>query len=208
MNRINFVSTYFQPRKATFVLIFIILFVIFSIFLHQQNLSNLSKKKTVLGENKSTKNLPHESVDLPARIKIPKIYLDATIQQLGFTKDGAMDVPTNSVDVGWFKLGPRPGEIGSAVIDGHLDAKNGVQGVFYKLNKLIPGDTVYIKDKKGKSIAFIVRESRTYDPKEDVPNVFNNIDGNHLNLITCDGAWDKGKKSYSKRLVVFTDRVK
>jgi len=28
----------------------------------------------------------------------------------------------------------------------------------------------------------------------------------HLNLITCEGVWDKVSKSYSKRLVVFTDR--
>src|SRR3989344_2613905 len=28
----------------------------------------------------------------------------------------------------------------------------------------------------------------------------------HLNLITCEGAWDKVSRTYSQRLVVFTDR--
>ncbi|MEO6508969.1 MAG: class F sortase [Patescibacteria group bacterium] len=208
MNKIHFFQTYFHNKKAVFLLFFFILIVFSSLFLHQQNLINVSKKKAALAEIQRKKNLQLESVGLPVRIKIPKMYIDANIQQLGLTKEGAMDVPTNSVDTGWFNLGPRPGEIGSAVIDGHLDAKNGAPGVFYNLNELIPGDKLYIEDQNGKSIAFMVRESRTYDPKDDVPDVFNQTDGKHLNLITCDGAWDKGERSYSKRLVVFTDRVK
>lgn len=185
----------------------ILLLGIFSLILYRQNISNLSKKKASEAIKLSQSRLP-ENVGIPVRIKIPKIHLDAVIQQVGFSKDGAMDVPTNSVDVGWFKLGPKPGEKGSAVIDGHLDAINGVQGVFYNLHQLIRGDKIYIEDGKGTSIAFIVRMSRTYDPNEDVPDVFNKTDGNYLNLITCDGVWDKGQKSYSKRLVVFTDRMK
>jgi hypothetical protein len=34
-----------------------------------------------------------------------------------------------------------------------------------------------------------------------------NDGGAHLNLITCAGEWNKGKKSYSERLVVFADKV-
>lgn len=55
----------------------------------------------------------------------------------------------------------------------------------------------------------MVRELRTYGPKDDVTNVFNSSDGQaHLNLITCEGIWDKASKSYSKRLVIFTDKEK
>lgn len=51
------------------------------------------------------------------------------------------------------------------------------------------------------------RESRTYDALADATRVFRSDDGKaHLNLITCQGAWDKQAKQYSKRLVVFTDR--
>jgi len=71
----------------------------------------------------------------------------------------------------------------------------------YKLKK---GDRLYIEDGKGKSLAFVVQESRTYDPGY-ADDVFSRNDGAHLNLITCDGVWDGTKKSYSKRLVVFAD---
>jgi len=142
---------------------------------------------------------------LPIRIKIPKIHVDAAVQYLGLTPEGAMDVPSNSIDVGWFKLGTRPGDLGSAVIAGHFDSQNGSPGVFAQLHKLKPEDELIVVDDKGASISYKVRESRTYNPKDDVPGVFNQSDGMHLNLITCDGIWDNGQKSYSKRLVVFAD---
>jgi hypothetical protein len=53
-------------------------------------------------------------------------------------------------------------------------------------------------------MAFVVRESRTYNPGY-AEEVFSANDGAHLNLVTCDGVWDGAKKSYSKRLVIFAD---
>ncbi len=138
------------------------------------------------------------------RLMIPSINVNTSIQYLGVTPKGEMDVPSNTVDVGWFKLGSRPGEKGSAVISGHFDGKNGEAGVFTNLNKLRKGDNIYIQDDKGRYISFIVRESRTYDPGY-AEEVFSVNDTAHLNLITCDGVWDGAKKSYTKRLVVFAD---
>ena len=57
-------------------------------------------------------------------------------------------------------------------------------------------------------IYFVVRKIQSYDPGEDASEVFVSNDGKpHLNLITCDGVWDKQAKQYSKRLVVFSDRI-
>jgi LPXTG-site transpeptidase (sortase) family protein len=141
---------------------------------------------------------------LPVRLKIPSINVDAAIQYVGVTPKAEMEVPSNDTDVGWFKIGPRPGEVGSAVIAGHFDTKKGTAGVFYNLYKLKVGDKLYIEDDKGISTTFIVRESRTYDPGY-TDTVFSRNDGTYLNLITCDGVWDGAKKSYDKRLVVFSD---
>jgi LPXTG-site transpeptidase (sortase) family protein len=115
-----------------------------------------------------------------------------------------MEVPSNAVDVGWFDLGPRPGEKGSAVIAGHFDGENGGVGVFNNLYKLKKGDKLYVEDDKGTTLLFVVRESRIYNPGY-ADEVFSRNDSAYLNLITCDGVWDKAKKSYSERLVVFTD---
>lgn len=148
-----------------------------------------------------------ERQGLPMRLTIPSININASIQNEGVTPQGAMGVPNNIVDVGWFDLGPRPGEVGSAVIAGHFDGENGEAGVFANLSKLKAGDKLYIQDSNGKTTIFVVQKSSTYNPGY-AENVFSSNNGAHLNLITCDGIWDITKKSYTKRLVVFADIIK
>ena len=145
--------------------------------------------------------------ELPVRLKIPAIDVESKFEYVGLTPDGSMDAPKEPANAGWFNLGPRPGENGSAVIAGHYGWKNGIPAVFDNLSKLKKGDKIYIEDENGVSISFVVRESRSYDPKADASTVFNSSDGKaHLNLITCEGSWNRLKKSYSKRLVVFADQ--
>lgn len=143
---------------------------------------------------------------LPVRLKIPKLNIDAFVESVGLTSGGAMEVPENTANVGWFNLGPRPGERGSAVISGHFDGENGEAGVFADLYKLKAGDKLSIEDDKGAEIVFSAGESRLYDPGF-AEEVFSSGSGTRLNLITCDGVWDGVKKSYSKRLVVFFDII-
>lgn len=140
------------------------------------------------------------------RLRIPAIKVEANIEEVGVNPKGEMDVPSNISEVGWFDLGPKPGEKGSAVISGHFDGKNNEDGVFIDLYKLKVGDKVYVEDSEGSSSSFVVRETRTYVPGY-ADDVFSKGEGVHLNLITCDGIWDGSKKSFSKRLVVYTDLV-
>ncbi|MDP3778930.1 MAG: class F sortase [bacterium] len=147
------------------------------------------------------------SFGLPVRLKIPTINVDAPVEYVGLTFDGAMDVPKERANVAWFNLGPRPGETGSAVFDGHYGWKNRKASVFDNLYKLRKGDKLLIENDKGMIISFVVRESRRYNPNTDASDVFGSSDGkSHLNLITCEGVWNKVSKTYSKRLVVFTDK--
>ena len=147
------------------------------------------------------------SFGLPLRLKIPSINVNAVVEHMGLTSDGAMDVPESPDNVAWFELGPHPGENGSAVMAGHYGWKNGKGSVFDDLYKLREGDKLYVEDDKGTIISFVVRGNRRYDPGADVPEVFDSNDGkSHLNLITCEGIWDKASKTYSERLVVFTDK--
>ncbi len=145
-----------------------------------------------------------EPVGKPVRLKIPKIKVDSIVEYVGLAPDGAMDVPQNPDDVAWFELGPRPGEKGSAVVAGHYGGKASAFDNLYKLRK---GDKIYVEDEKGMTISFVVRENRRYDPSADTSYVFGSIDDkSHLNLVTCEGDWNKDSESYSQRLVVFTDR--
>ncbi|MFA5946599.1 MAG: class F sortase [Patescibacteria group bacterium] len=141
------------------------------------------------------------------RIIIPSIGVNAAIEKVALTPQGAMDVPKNPLNAAWYELGPRPGEIGSAVIDGHVNWFNESSAVFKRLYKVKPGQEVIIEDATGAKVIFIVREVKKFDPATDAASVFTSSDSQaHLNLITCGGVWNKITKQYSERLVVFTDK--
>ena len=145
--------------------------------------------------------------DLPIKLKIPAIKVNSTIESIGLTLDGAVDSPLGPSNAGWYKLGPKPGEIGNAIIDGHSGWKDGIPAVFDNLYKIQIGDRIYIENGKGVTITFIVRKIMKYDPNITATDVFISSDKkSHLNLITCTGVWDSVLKSHSSRLIVFTDK--
>lgn len=145
---------------------------------------------------------------LPVRLKIPTISVDSAIEDALITPDGRMDVPAGSKNVAWFSLGPHPGQVGSAVIGGHFGISQGVPFVFYNLDKLKIGNQIYVVDDKGNTLTFVVRSIKSFDRNADATTVFTSTDGlAHLNLITCEGIWNKVNDSYPQRLVVFTDAV-
>lgn len=161
--------------------------------------------------------LPSESVvepddqvqALPIRLTIPKIGVDAMIEQMSTTPNGDMEAPAKGRNVGWFRFGPYPGETGSAVIAGHYGRwKNGEGSVFDTLHRLEAGDTIFVENTDGITTEFVVRESRDYDPQADAEDVFSSDDDlSHLNLITCEGIWNETSQSYDKRLIVFADKI-
>lgn len=139
------------------------------------------------------------------RLTIPNIGVDAEIESLGLTPTGAMDTPEGPNNVGWYSLGVRPGEMGSAVIGGHRGWKNGESAVFDDLDRLKKGDSITVTDTHGETHIFIVSETRVYDRSDIVPEVFISNGGAYLNLITCIGIWNDELKSSQERLVVFAD---
>lgn len=147
------------------------------------------------------------SVGLPARLEIPKIKVDAALDYVGVTSKGELGVSPGPANAAWYDQGPRPGQTGNAVIDGHFGYKNHIPAVFDNLHALQKGDKLYIKDIKGLTTIFVVRELRTYGSNDYAPAIFRSSDGKaHLNLITCQGDWNKTQKNYPSRLVVFADK--
>ena len=145
---------------------------------------------------------------LPRRLVIPSINVDAPVIYVGLASDGTVDVPKGPQETAWFQLGPRPGQQGSAVITGHFGPwRNGGASVFDNLDKLKVGDIIYVKDNENNQLSFKVQESRIYQSDESPKEVFNNNDGIYLNLITCNGEWLANQKTYTQRLVVFTEAV-
>lgn len=161
----------------------------------------------VSGTQYSVLNSVLEDVELPVRLIIPAIGVDAGVESVGLTPDGAMDVPSTYWTVGWFGMGVRPGEAGNAVVAGHLDSKTG-PAVFWSLGRLQPGDLVYVQTVDGSELTFQVVASETY-PYDDAPleRIFGPTAVRGLNLVTCNGVFDRGTQNYDKRLVVYARLV-
>jgi sortase A len=142
----------------------------------------------------------------PVRLIIPKLNIDAAVQDVGLTKAGAMGVPNNFTDVAWYKLGVRPGKLGSAVIDGHVDNGLSLAGVFKHLSDIQIGDDVFVQEEDGSRLHFVVTDIQSY-PYQDAPapDIFTRADAARLNLITCEGVWIPSGKTYDHRLVVYTE---
>lgn len=190
-----------SPRRSSLKLIFSGLSFVLSFFVIQNTPTLPKVENRVLGIE--TEKVIQGS---PVRLIIPRIHVDTAIDGVGVDSSGSMETPSNTTNVSWFNLGPLPGEKGSAVIAGHLNGKNGEAGIFANLDKLKEGDVLYVEDDQGKYRTFSVREASEYKSGY-ADEVFSQNDKAHLNLITCDGVWNSVKKTYSKRLVVFTDLV-
>lgn len=144
----------------------------------------------------------------PERLEIPSISVNAHVQHVGLTANKAMGIPTNFTDVGWYMYGSVPGEVGSAVMDGHVDNALGLPGVFKKLQNVKIGDEIYVTDEKGNKITFKVTKVASYNYKETpAEEIFHESSRTLLQLITCGGKWLRADKTYDTRVVVTAEYV-
>lgn len=140
----------------------------------------------------------------PLRLRIPAIGVDTRIESVGLAANGGMGIPSTPFVVAWYSPGPRPGEPGNAVIDGHLDHPGG-PGVFWSLGDLKPGDKVLVETAPGKWKTFVVSYSAEYPyDQSPIDLIFGPSLTANLNLITCEGVFDHSQHNYNQRRVVYT----
>jgi hypothetical protein len=144
---------------------------------------------------------------LPTELQIPAIGLDVSLSTLGLNPDGTVQVPTDIQQPGWYRLGPSPGQIGSAVILGHVDSYQG-PAVFFKLRDLVAGDLIKVSLADGVTAQFMVTTVAMY-LKSDFPD--QTVYGSHgfsgLQLVTCAGAFDSQSGHYLSNIVVYSSLV-
>ena len=142
-------------------------------------------------------------VAAPVRLVIPAIGVATPLVRLGLEPGGEMAVPSDFGRAGWFAEGPAPGQVGPAVIAGHVDSRTG-PAVFYRLRDLRPGDQIRVVRADASPLRFVVEGARSY-PKDGFPTdaVFGPVPGAALRLVTCTGDFDRARGSYRDNLVVF-----
>jgi hypothetical protein len=144
----------------------------------------------------------------PVYLSIPVIGVRTRLIKLGLTAQGTLQVPASTSVAGWYTGGPRPGQVGSAVIAGHIDSYLG-PGVFFRLRLLRPGDRVYVRQAGGALAVFRVYAEHSY-PKDHFPTqrVYGPAPDPELRLITCGGTFDPAIGSYLNNVVVYAAQIR
>jgi Sortase domain len=143
---------------------------------------------------------------LPVSVEIPAIGVHSGLLRLGVKPNGTMQVPPlqRRGVAAWYKYSVTPGQIGTSVIEGHVDTRQG-PAVFFRLGALRPGDLINVRLADGITAVFRVTGVRQYlksqFPAETVYRDATRFAA--LRLITCGGAFDYATSQYLSSTVVF-----
>ena len=146
----------------------------------------------------------------PPHLEVPAIGVSSDLLDLGLNPDGTLEVPPLAEDseAGWFHGSPTPGELGPAVLLGHVDSAEYGPGIFFDLGDLHPGDEITVTRADGTDAVFAVDQVTSY-PKASFPTleVYGNTDHAALRLITCGGQFDASTRNYLDNIVVYASLV-
>lgn len=146
----------------------------------------------------------------PVSVAIPAIGVRSPLLRLGLNPDGTMQVPdlaTSADEAAWYKYSVTPGQIGAAVIEGHVDSQVG-PAVFFRLGALHPGDRIDVTLADAMTAVFRVTGVREYS-KDNFPTkmIYGTTNYASLRVVTCGGTFDYATGHYLSSVVVFASLV-
>lgn len=141
----------------------------------------------------------------PTRISISSLGIRADVVEVGKADNGSIAPPVEDParTVGWYGLGPTPGEPGTAVLVGHVDTDSR-PAVFHNLRDIQVGKVIEVSRKDRRVAAFRVDAVESF-PKDAFPadRVLVHSDVPRLALVTCGGEWVGGDVGYADNVIVF-----
>jgi hypothetical protein len=143
---------------------------------------------------------------VPEWLDAPAVGIHTRVIPVGLNRDGTVAVPPLDRDApaGWYRYLASPGEVGAAVLLGHVDTARDGPAVFFRLGALRPGDGIAVRRADRRTARFTVTDVVRY-PKPAFPTdaVYGATDRPSLRLITCGGRFDRRTHRYRDVVVVF-----
>lgn len=171
------------------------------------NTPSTSSGSVVAGDTSKGLILPRS---IPIELSIPAIGVRSSLLKLGINSDHTVQVPPldDVWKAGWYRYSPSPGQLGPAILLGHIDSAQSGPGVFFKLGALRKGNTVSVRRADNIVAVFRVDAVAEY-PKNRFPTlkVYGNTDNAALRLITCGGKFDFSARSYEDNIVAYASLV-
>lgn len=139
------------------------------------------------------------------RVAIPSIGVAAAVEPVERDASGTLLPPVDWQSAGWYSAGVVPGQVGPAVIAGHIDSDAG-PAVFARLDEVQAGAQVSVTLSDATTVVFTVDHSIDVS-KGAFPTqqVYGAVPTPQLRLISCTGTFDPAVGHYRDNLVVFAD---
>ncbi len=142
----------------------------------------------------------------PRTVEIPRISVRAPLEWVRLQGPKDLEAPFKWDDAGWYSRGTRPGDIGHAVVFGHLDSTC-CPAVFWNLNQLKAGDTIQI-GYRARTLTFRVIWQHVYaNTQLPVRWMFGGGRQRALVMFTCAGIFHHDGTGYDHKLVLFARLV-
>ena len=138
---------------------------------------------------------------VPVQLLVASLNLHPVVESVGVDRFGAMSPPYKYFNVGWYNLGPIPGDPGDAVIDGHAGYPDQPL-VFGRLGTVKLGAQLVVVMADRSRRTFTVKSVKSWPWSAHPAGLFQGDGPARLTLITCSGAFNDKTHAYAERLVV------
>jgi hypothetical protein len=143
-------------------------------------------------------------VRVPVRLRIPAIGVNAPVLPTGVQAGGALAIPPDPADVGWWAGGGFPGDTtGAVVLAGHIDSAASGPGALLRLRDVRPGAGITVTA-GGHAYQYRVVALRAY-AKDALPAtaVFGQSVRPRLVIVSCGAPFDAATGHYLDNLVAY-----
>lgn len=138
----------------------------------------------------------------PSLLTIDSMQLqESEVVPLTLADDGALEVPEDPWQVGYWRSDRQGGPLRPTIFVGHLDSTSG-PAIFYRLSVLVSGDLIKVEDAQGRTWTYeVVETEQTMRDAFPTRRVYGPTKRPELRLLTCSG--DYVESSYLQNLIVY-----
>ncbi|MBO1756484.1 class F sortase [Allobranchiibius sp. CTAmp26] len=145
----------------------------------------------------------------PVRITIPSLHVSAPLMKVELDAVSSLVVPQDPHVVGWWQASALAGsQIGTTVLDGHVDTAEQGPGTLFHLQDLPAGATIVLRAANGHYYTYRVTTRRVLKKSTGLSaRLFSPTAPGTLAVVTCGGPFDRATHHYLDNIVVLARPV-
>lgn len=146
---------------------------------------------------------------VPVRVSIPSLHAAAPITPVSLNAANSLVVPHDPHVIGWWQASALAGsDLGTIVLDGHVDTAHEGLGTLFHLQDIDAGATITVSSANGHRYIYQVTARRVLSKSHGLPtDLFSPTAPGTLVVITCGGPFNRATQSYLDNIAVLARPV-